>query len=72
MPKAAISNTEISPLIFETILIFNEYNFQYLLVVRSHTENTEVTKSQRNRRRQRRFQIFPKNFTCEAWKVHVK
>ena len=34
--------------------------------------NTEVTKSQRNRRRQRRLQIFLKNFTFEAWKIHVK
>ena len=33
---------------------------------------TEVTKSQRNRRRQRRLQIFPKNFTFEAWKINVK
>ena len=34
--------------------------------------NTEVTKSQRNRRRQRRLQIFLKNFTFEAWKINVK
>ena len=33
---------------------------------------TEVTKSQRNRRRQRRLQIFLKNFTFEAWNIHVK
>ena len=32
-PKAAINNTEISSLICKTILIFNEHNFQYLLVV---------------------------------------
>ena len=37
------------------------------------TQNiTEVTKSQRNRRRQRRLQIFLKNFTFEAWKICVK
>ena len=35
-------------------------------------ENTEVTKSQCNRRRQRRLQIFLKSFTFEAWKIHVK
>ena len=34
--------------------------------------NTEVTKSQRNRRRQRRLQIFQKNFTFEAWKINVR
>ena len=33
---------------------------------------TEVTKSQCNRRRQRRLQIFLKNFTFEAWIIHVK
>ena len=36
-PKAAINNTEISSLICETILIFNEHSYQYLLVVRSLT-----------------------------------
>ena len=35
-------------------------------------DNTEVTKSQRNRRRQRRLQTFQKNFTFEAWKNNVK
>ena len=35
-------------------------------------DNTEVTKSQRNRRRQRRLQIFLKNFTFVAWNIHVK
>ena len=34
-PKAAINNTEISSLICKTVLVFNEHNFQYLLVVRS-------------------------------------
>ena len=34
-PKAAINNTENSSLICKKILIFNEHNFQYLLVVRS-------------------------------------
>ena len=33
---------------------------------------TEVTKLQRNRRRQRRLQIFQKNFKFEAWKIDVK
>ena len=33
---------------------------------------TEVTKSQRKRRRQCRRQIFQKNFTFETWKVNVK
>ena len=32
----------------------------------------EVTKSQCNRRRQRRLQIFLKHFTFKAWKIHVK
>ena len=36
-PKAAINSTEISSLIRKTILIFNEHNFQHLLVVRSPT-----------------------------------
>ena len=36
-PKAAINNTEISSPICKTILIFNEHNFQYLLLVRSPT-----------------------------------
>ena len=36
------------------------------------SNNTEVTKSQRNRRRQRRLQIFLKKFTLEAWKINVK
>ena len=35
--KAAINNTKISSLICGTILIFNEHNFQYLLVVSSPT-----------------------------------
>ena len=35
MSKAAINKTEISPLVCKTILILNEHNFQYLLVVRS-------------------------------------
>ena len=35
MLKAAINKTEISSLICKTILILNEHNFQYLLVVRS-------------------------------------
>ena len=34
--------------------------------------NTDVTKSRRNRRRQRRLQIFQKNFTFENWKINVK
>ena len=34
--------------------------------------NTEVTKSQRNGRRQRGLQIFLKNFMFEARKIHVK
>ena len=34
--------------------------------------NTEVTKSQRNRRRQRRLQIFLKNFTFKVWEIYVK
>ena len=38
----------------------------------SSRDMTEVTKSQRNKRRQRRLQIFPKNFTFEAWKINVK
>ena len=33
---------------------------------------TEVTKSQRNRRRQRRLLIFQKNFTFQAWKIYAK
>ena len=33
--------------------------------------NTEVTKSQRNRRRQRRHQIFQKNFVFKAWKINA-
>ena len=36
-PKAAINSTEVSSVICKTILIFNEHNFQYLLVVRSPT-----------------------------------
>ena len=34
--------------------------------------NTEVTKSQRNRQRQRRLKFFCKNFMFEAWKIRVK
>ena len=33
---------------------------------------TEVTKSQRNRRRQRRLQIFQKNFMFKAGKINAK
>ena len=32
----------------------------------------EVTKSQRNRRRQRRLQIFQKKFAFKAWKIKCK
>ena len=34
--------------------------------------NTEATKSQRNRRRQGRIEIFLEKITFEAWKIHVK
>ena len=33
---------------------------------------SEVTKSQRNRRRQRGLQIFPKNSIFKAWKINIK
>ena len=33
---------------------------------------TEVTKSECNRRWQRKLQIFLKKFTFEAWKINVK
>ena len=36
-PNAAINKTKISSLICKTILIFNEHNFQYLIVVHSPT-----------------------------------
>ena len=44
-----------------------------LQVVRSsHPHTTEVTKSQRNRRRQRRLQIFQKNSVFKDWKINIK
>ena len=41
-------------------------------LVATNADITEVMKSQRNRRRQRRLQIFQKNFTFKASKINVK
>ena len=60
------------------LMVTKDNNFEMLLYIslkdssRPQVMISEVTKSQRNRRRQRRLKIFPKHATFKAWKINIK